>query len=317
MISIFSFDQLHDLATSSNGGDQSVDSIQEAIQFCRRLAKSHYENFPVASILIPAHLRDHIVIIYAFSRIADDIADEYVEAHGVEKADHALALMHHFCSMCHSGDFRGKNPLWIALHHMFKSTNLPFEPFERHLNAFISDIHFQPMHAMNDVYTYCDNSANPIGELILRLHGQWDSSNKRYSDALCTALQMTNFLQDMSIDRAKGRVYIPPKDEFQYKDVENYLAEGKITPNFSQAIDTFIGEIGLKYAESKDLYRSVSGFRLRCELLLIHLSGSMMFQKAVRSIASIPDKRTTLDLSDYIILFLKFAIHVPFILFKH
>ncbi|MGA1308166.1 MAG: squalene/phytoene synthase family protein, partial [Candidatus Kapaibacteriota bacterium] len=114
MISIFSFDQLHDLATSSNGGDQSVDSIQEAIQFCRRLAKSHYENFPVASILIPAHLRDHIVIIYAFSRIADDIADEYVEAHGVEKADHALALMHHFCSMCHSGDFRGKNPLWIA-----------------------------------------------------------------------------------------------------------------------------------------------------------------------------------------------------------
>lgn len=317
MISILHQHQLVELACTSHGGSLATNSIQDALQFCKRLTKSHYENFPVASFLIPAPLRDHVLVIYTFSRIADDIADEYSLEHGSEKADHALSLMHHFASVCHNGEYQGTNPLWMSLSYLFHQTALPLEPFERLLTAFMSDVHFQPMRTMDDVLTYCTNSANPIGELLLRLYANWDSSTKISSNALCTALQMTNFLQDMSLDRLKNRCYIPPKDTFLYKDVENYLANGEITPNFSSSLTQFVHATIQQFKTSKNLLKTVTSFRLRCELLLIYLSGTMMLKKVIASIEVIPYQRQQLVVSDYVKLGFKFFIFLPTIVFRH
>lgn len=317
MISIFDHNDLYELACTSHGGNQAVRTVQEAIQFCRNLANSHYENFPVASRILPSKLRDHIVIIYTFSRIADDIADEYVNNHGIDKADHALSLMHHFASVCHKGDFVGTNPLWLSLRYMFTHTSMPFEPFERLLSAFMQDVHFKNMDTMNDVYAYCSNSADPIGELILRLHGLWDAHSKEMSDALCTALQMTNFLQDLSIDRVNSRLYIPIQGFGVADDVENYLANGKITPNFSKAIDAFLKSTEEKFFASKDLFRSLPGFRLRFELMIIYFSGYRMFKKVKKCLPTLHSKRPSLDVIDYCVLAFQCLAYVPTIILKH
>ncbi|MFM7543947.1 MAG: squalene/phytoene synthase family protein [Ignavibacteria bacterium] len=316
MIPIFNHNDLYDVACTSHGGNQAVQSLQDAIQFCRNLANSHYENFPVASFILPSIIREHVVIIYAFSRIADDISDEYVTNHGIDKSDHALSIMHHFVSICHKGEYSGSNPLWIAMGYMFNRTGIPLEPFERLLEAFMQDVHFKNMESMNEVYVYCVNSADPIGELMLRLHGIWDSKNKDVSDALCTALQMTNFLQDVSIDRMKGRLYIPLQGYVDDKDVENYLANGKITPNFSKAMNAFVRETEAKFTASKAIFLTLPGFRLRCELMIIYLSGYRMFNKVKKYLPIIHSKRPALEFFDYCILAFQFIIYVPTIIIK-
>jgi len=316
MISKFNHHDLVEVACTSHGGNQAVNSLQGAIQFCRNLANSHYENFPVASFILPAKIRDYVVIIYAFSRIADDIADEYVVNHGIDKSDQALSIMHHFVSICYKGEYSGTNPLWIALGHLFKKTSIPFEPFERLLSAFMQDVHFKNMKSMNEVFAYCANSADPIGELILRLHGVWDSKNKVTSDALCTALQMTNFLQDLSVDRRNGRLYIPLEGFVEDVDVENYLANEKITPNFSKALYAFMLETEEKFIVSKGLFFTLPGFRLRCELMIIYLSGYRMFKKIKKCLPLLHNSRPALEFFDYCIIALQFFVYVPTIIIK-
>jgi phytoene/squalene synthetase len=194
MIQNFTFTDLSDISCTSHGGRFAVDTIEQSLKFCESIAKSHYENFPVASLLLPTSIRSHVIVIYAFSRIADDIADEYSLEYGKEKAEHALAIMHHFVKQSHVGGYKGKNPLWIALQHVFEKTSLPIAPFERLLNAFLSDVYFQFPATMNDLLEYCHNSANPIGELLLRLFGLWNTDIQKQSDSLCSALQIINFI---------------------------------------------------------------------------------------------------------------------------
>jgi squalene synthase HpnC len=316
MIPNFTFTDLSDLSCTSHGGRFAVDTVEQALKFCESIAKSHYENFPVASLLLPTSIRSHVMVIYAFSRIADDIADEFSLEYGKEKAEHALAIMHHFVKQSHVGGYKGKNPLWIALQHMFEKTSLPIAPFERLLNAFLSDVYFQFPSTMSDLLEYCHNSANPIGELLLRLFGFWNTDIQKESDSLCSALQIINFIQDISIDRSKHRFYVPLEYLDSHEIVENYLAVGEITPNFSSAVSRLILDADSLMRKSKILPWKISNKGLRTELLLIHCSGQRILRKCKNQELELPLKRPKLEFMDYVVIFLQMLIFMPMIVLK-
>jgi phytoene synthase len=175
--------------------------VDAAYAACLRLARTHYENFPVASRLVPARLRPHIAAVYAFARTADDIADEPGRS-----ASERLALLHEW-----SGHLRSapRDAIFEALADTRSRFNLPVELFDDLLSAFRQDVTTSRYSTWSEVLDYCRRSANPIGRLVLRLAGHDQADADRWSDAVCTALQLTNFWQDLAIDWERGRLYVP------------------------------------------------------------------------------------------------------------
>ncbi len=192
---------------SPDGGPLQVQSLQEATRFCRRLVRQHYENFPVASLWLPAALRPHVAHLYAFARLADDIADD-PEASPHDKLALLEALELHLAEAMLHPPTSG-NPIIVAFSATLRSTGLPFSLVRRLLTAFRYDACFRPFDSWNDLVWYCHHSANPIGEALLILHRSCTPRALCASNALCTALQVLNFWQDLSIDLRRGRLYIP------------------------------------------------------------------------------------------------------------
>ena len=186
-------------------------SVDEAYAHCEKVAKSHYENFPVASVLVPHKMRKHLFAIYAFSRLADDVADEPWTTDDQARLD-ALEIIEQ--KLLGRADV-SNDPVFIALHHTINVARLPIAPFHRLLTAFMSDVSFVAPTSWEDVLAYCSNSADPVGELFLRLDYAGDEPPAEAieaSNAICTALQITNFLQDLGVDIARGRHYLPLSD---------------------------------------------------------------------------------------------------------
>ncbi len=183
-----------------------VSRPDEAQALCDRLARTHYENFPVASIALPRRLRQPIAAIYAFARTADDIADE-----GDADAATRLALLNAYSEELHRlerGD-RADLPLFVALGQAIRDHDLPFMPFHDLLAAFRQDVTKTRYADFDEVLAYCRLSANPVGRLLLSLYDADVPAHLAWSDHICTALQLINFLQDIEVDLAKGRVYLP------------------------------------------------------------------------------------------------------------
>jgi len=182
--------------------------LNQAYDFCQNLAKSHYENFPVASILLPKRLRRPISVIYAFSRTADDFADEgdaSVETRLQQLDTYSLALR-----QISEQDYQGKDPIFIALADVIQSHDLPTHLFDDLLSAFKQDVVKNRYADFDEVLDYCTRSANPVGRLLLHLNGSPSSEQLEQSDAICTALQLINFYQDIVQDYTEqNRVYIP------------------------------------------------------------------------------------------------------------
>ncbi|MHB8453133.1 MAG: squalene synthase HpnC [Acidiferrobacterales bacterium] len=176
-----------------------------ALDFCRRVAREHYENFPVASWLLPRHLRTHIVAIYTFARTADDFADE-----GSLGAEERLALLD-----AYEGQIDALRrgivpdvPVFIALANAVNTHSLPLQPFYDLLSAFRQDVTKTRYTDSSEIMDYCRRSANPVGRLLLHLFHADSTANRALSDAICTGLQLVNFLQDIEQDYARGRIYI-------------------------------------------------------------------------------------------------------------
>jgi phytoene synthase len=177
---------------------------------CERLARRHYENFPVASRLLPARMRRHIAAIYAFARTADDFADEP----GIPD-DERLRLLDEWGALLKGGNESAKQlsvPVFHALHETIATCNLPIELFEDLLSAFRQDVTKHRYATWTDLLDYCTRSANPVGRLVLRVAGHDDPGLDRASDAVCTALQLTNFWQDLERDWRNGRLYVALDD---------------------------------------------------------------------------------------------------------
>jgi squalene synthase HpnC len=186
---------------------EQTPTLEEALAYCRRLAETHYENFHVATWFLPEPLRPHFHAIYAYCRISDDLGDE------VPDRAAALALLElwgHELDACYEG--RARHPVFVALAETIRVCRIPKEPFADLLTAFRQDQTVTRYETMADVLGYCRYSANPVGRLVLYACNEVSEENFRLSDATCTALQLANFWQDVRVDWAKGRVYLPQAD---------------------------------------------------------------------------------------------------------
>lgn len=176
----------------------------EAERYTRRLAAHHYENFHVASWFLPRRLQQHFCNIYAYCRWADDLADE------VSSASRALALLdwwEHELGLCYAN--RPSHAVFVALAPTVRAFDIPIQPFRDLLTAFRQDQVVHRYGSWDQVLGYCRYSANSVGRLVLYLCGYRDAERQRLSDAICTALQLANFWQDVSRDLDQGRIYIP------------------------------------------------------------------------------------------------------------
>jgi len=197
-----------------------------AIEDSLQLANTHYENFPVASVLLPMRLRRPIGVIYAFARKADDFADE-----GDLAPEERLALLDGYrkqLDLIASGATL-EDPLFAALARVIQEHQLPIQLFHDLLDAFSQDVVKKRYENLGELMDYCRRSANPIGRLLLHLYKETDERNLAYSDAICSALQIINFLQDVAIDYKKDRIYIPQDDLKKFHVTERQIAAGDAT----------------------------------------------------------------------------------------
>jgi squalene synthase HpnC len=202
-------------------------TLDEARAWCKRLAESHYENFHVVSWFLPQALRPHFHAIYAYCRVSDDLGDE---AGSAEQALALLDLWGRELDACYEG--RARHPVFVALAETIHACSIPKEPFADLLTAFRQDQTVSRYITMEDVLGYCRYSANPVGRLVLYACGEADEERFRLSDATCSALQLANFWQDVRVDFAKGRVYIPQADMRRFGVTDETIAQGVATPEF-------------------------------------------------------------------------------------
>jgi squalene synthase HpnC len=206
-------------------------TLAESLAYCRQLAESHYENFHVATWFLPKPLRPHFHSIYAYCRISDDLGDE------VGDRSVALALLDLWgreLDACYEG--RARHPVFVALAETIRACNIPKEPFADLLVAFRQDQSVARYANMDEVLGYCRYSANPVGRLVLYACGEVPpdkiDENFRLSDLTCSALQLANFWQDVRVDFAKDRVYLPQEDMRRFGVSDETIALGVATPEF-------------------------------------------------------------------------------------
>src|SRR5262245_53132880 len=205
----------------------SAPSLAEAQAYCRRLARTHYENFSVATWFLPRRLRQHFYNVYAYCRISDDLGDE------VGNAPQSLELLDQWeaeLNTCYSGSPR--HPVFVALKETVKQCGIPRHEFSDLLIAFRRDQTVTRFDTFDEVLGYCRYSANPVGHLVLYLCGYSDAERQQLSDYTCTALQLANFWQDVFVDYGKGRIYLPLEDLQRYGVSENDIAQTRATPQF-------------------------------------------------------------------------------------
>ena len=249
-------------------------TTKEAFSYCKTMA-SHYENFPVGSLLFPAKLRDHFFSIYAFSRGADDIADE-----GSLSQEERLQKLNEWdAHLQEVYDKRtSEHPVFIALADTIQRFSLKKETFQRLLSAFRQDVTIKRYETFENVLNYCERSANPVGELVLSLFNQCDPKTLFYSDKICTALQLANFWQDVTADYEKGRVYIPHEDLSKFNVGEEDIAKKLYTVNFRDLLAFEVNRTSALFEEGEHLIPLLKG-RLKTEIQWVVNSGKCVLKK--------------------------------------
>ncbi len=211
-------------------------SLEEARAYCERLAKSHYENFSVATWFLPRHLHQHFYNVYAYCRISDDLGDE------VGNPQQSLELLDEWeaeLNACYAGSPR--HPVFVALSETVKQCAIPRHEFSDLLIAFRQDQTVKRYETFQDVLDYCRYSANPVGHLVLYLCGYNDQERQQLSDYTCTALQLANFWQDVLVDYGKGRIYLPLEDLRRFGVSGDDIAQRRATPQFIELMKFEVG----------------------------------------------------------------------------
>jgi hydroxysqualene synthase len=300
--------------------------LAEAYAACARLAAAHYENFPVASRLVPAAMRPHIAAMYAFARTADDFADEdgytLAERHrllddwhrrllcaaGKEIAGTEVPALHQAAPPSHwppdvepglQSRRTAVDPdlIFLALAHTMRTCALDVGLFEDLLSAFRQDTVVQRYATWDEVFDYCRRSANPVGRLVLRIAGYRHSDLDRSSDALCTALQLTNFWQDLAVDWRRGRLYIPvaERDAAGARDAD--LDAARMTPAWQAALRQATARTRELFERGRPVCDSVHG-RLRYELRLSWLGATRILDRLEASGFDVFNRRPSLGPAD-------------------
>lgn len=265
-----------------------------------KLAKRHYENFPVVSLLIPSNMRKHVAIIYWFARTADDLADE-----GNLSNEERIKKLDAFES-----DFKSSltndstNNFGAALKQTIISNNLSSESFLKLLKAFRQDVTKTQYNDFDEVLDYCSNSANPVGRILLELFNIRNEKAFYYSDKICTALQITNFIQDTKIDYQKGRIYYPLDEMLRFKVDENMFEMNGNNLNLKQLIEFSVNRVQDFFNEGKHILEYLSG-RFKYEIAWTIQGGEEILKKIRGADFDVLSSRPALSKSDYIRIFLK------------
>lgn len=280
-------------------------TLAEAYASCEREARGHYENFPVASLLLPGTMRRHVAAVYAFARAVDDFADEGDKPVAVrhELLDGWMRRLLHAANSAEPGPppVPGEPPstvaTFLALGATIRACTLPVALFEDLLSAFRQDVTVSRYASWADVLDYCRRSANPIGRLVLRIAGHCDSRLDTWSDAICSALQLTNFWQDLKVDFDRGRLYLPLEEQQRHGASEQDLAEGHITRAWQASISAAALRTRRLFDQGKPLCDAVPG-RLRYELRAVWLGGTRILTRLERARFDVVTRRPTLGAFD-------------------
>ncbi len=271
-------------------------AYSKAIKF----AKDHYENFPVVSFLVPAYLKKHVAIIYWFARTADDFADE-----GKLTIEERLTKLNTFESRLREllkGNYQ--NSFEFALNSTISSKNLTLDLFYKLLKAFKQDVTKNRYSSFNELLNYCENSANPIGRLILELNDIRDEKAFYYSDKICTALQLTNFWQDSEIDYKKGRIYYPIEDMEKFKVTEKMFELKENNLKLKELVRYNVEKTHNLFAEGKNLIPFLKG-RLKYEIKWTIEGGEAVLNKIKKNDFNVFLIRPKLTKIDFLKLLLK------------
>jgi squalene synthase HpnC len=261
--------------------------LAAAYASCVRDARTHYENFPIASRLVPRSMRNHVAAVYAFARAADDFADE--GSRPVEERHRLLdgwlcrlkALVVQGSEASRPiavGEPANTHEIFVALGATIREKALPVSLFEDLLSAFRQDVTVTRYRSWAEVTDYCRRSANPVGRLVLRIAGYRDPKFDRWSDAICTALQLTNFWQDLKIDFDRGRLYVPEDEQRAHGAAPADLAGPTLTPAWARVMAVAVSRTRARFHEGRPLCDAVRG-RLGYELRATWLGGTRILDR--------------------------------------
>ncbi len=275
---------------------RSAHSLREAQEFCARLTREHYENFPVASWLVPPRVRPAVRAIYAFARVADDFADEDLhEGRRLERLDEWQGML--------DDCFRGEaiHPVFVALRAAVERFGLPRQPFADLLAAFRMDVTRRRYRDDAALLAYCSLSANPVGRLLLRLFGLDDPPHARQSDAICTGLQLANHWQDVAVDLARDRIYLPADARGRWGVTEDDLRSRRVTDGFRSLMREQVGRARSLFAEGRPLCSEARG-RFGLELRLTWLGGQRILDRIEAARGDVLTRRPKLGPWDALVL---------------
>ena len=250
-------------------------TLQQSQHYCRRLAERHYENFTVASRLLPRRLRQHVCNIYAYCRWADDLADETGDP------KRSLALLdwwEKLLRQCYLGE--ATHPVFIALAETIRQFDMPIEPFLDLLVAFRQDQEVARYETINQLVAYCRYSANPVGRMVLYLGQCHTPERVLLSDRICTGLQLANFWQDIARDWDRGRIYVPQAACRRFGYDETCFARREYSDAFRQLLaeQVYLAECSLRFG-SRLAARMPKGLRLPVALFA---AGGLATLEAIR-----------------------------------
>lgn len=262
-------------------------ALAEAQNYCRSMARKHYENFSVATFLLPRHLRPHFFSLYAYCRWADDLGDEVAED-GV-----SLKLLDWWESELNAL-FDGQkptHPVFIALRETIREFEIPRSVFADLLIAFRQDRFVREYATRDELLAYCRHSANPVGRLILYLARTTDEASFRQSDAICTGLQLANFWQDVARDwHEKGRVYLPKEDRDRFGCTDEVFRNERSTPEFQALLAEEVRWAETFFEAGRPLVKRVpQTFQL--EIRLFHDGGRAILEAIQRLDFCVWEKR--------------------------
>jgi len=264
--------------------------LDRAYAFCTELAQSHYENFTIASWLMPRAMRKHMHAIYAYARMADDFADE----------DHDLAALDDWERQLEAA-YAGapRHPVFVALADTAHKFDIPKEPFSDLLVAFRSDVNFQGFDTLDDLLGYARNSANPVGRLVLYLFGYRDEERQHLSDLVCSGLQLANFWQDVAIDLGKGRIYIPRDDLARFGIAPNALGKHDLSAKFIELMRHEVGIARAMLLEGGTALSKLVDRRLSRDILMFAGGGLAILRSIERVGYDVFERRPELQKWDY------------------
>jgi squalene synthase HpnC len=276
-----------------------VTALAAAYAECAVRARSHYENFPIGSWLLPRRLRDDLAAVYAFARLADDVADEGDAPPATRLAE--LDALEARLVACADDPGAAPDPVFLALGHTIVRHALPLAPFRHLLAAFRRDAagDTRAFATFADVLEYTRCSANPVGRIVLGLFGHRDAERAARSDDVCTALQLTNFWQDVRGDlEDRGRVYVPQEDLDRFPGARAALVQRRTTPGFRDCLAFQVERTRARFASGLVLADLVDG-RLRREVRLFAHGGLAILDRIAADGYDVLARRPKLGRADF------------------